>query len=63
MTTNHPFYTKLIDAAGKKGASLEAKVLLPLKASRMESRLIPLLIISKCQRDLLRSAAMSLLQL
>ena len=31
MTTNHPFYVKSVDAAGKRGACLEAKVLLPLK--------------------------------
>jgi hypothetical protein len=31
MTTNHPFYVKLVDAAGKRGACLEAKVLLSLK--------------------------------
>ena len=31
MTTNHPFYANSMDAAGKKGASLESKVLLPLK--------------------------------
>ena len=33
MNTNpHPFYANSTDAAGKKGASLEAKVVLPLKA-------------------------------
>ena len=58
MTTNHPFYVKSVDAAGKRGACLEAK-----KPSHLESHLIPSLIISKCQRDLLQSAAMSLLQL
>jgi hypothetical protein len=31
MTTNHPFYAKSIDAAGKRGACLKAKNLLPLK--------------------------------
>jgi hypothetical protein len=31
MQTNHPFYVSNVDATGKKGASLEAKVLLPLK--------------------------------
>ena len=31
MHTNHPFYVSNVDATGKKGASLEAKVLLPLK--------------------------------
>ena len=31
MTTNHPFYANSMDAYGKKGASLESKVLLPLK--------------------------------
>ena len=31
MATNHPFYTMSTDATGKKGASLEAKVLLPMK--------------------------------
>jgi len=31
MQVNHPFYTSNVDATGKMGASLEAKVLLPLK--------------------------------
>jgi hypothetical protein len=30
MKAHHPFYTSQLDAAGKKGASLEAKILLPL---------------------------------
>ncbi len=29
---NHPFYMSNVDATGKNGASLEAKVLFPLKA-------------------------------
>jgi hypothetical protein len=32
MHAGHPFYASQVDATGKKGASLEAKVLLPLKA-------------------------------
>ncbi len=31
MQVNHPFYTSNVDATGKMWASLEAKVLLPLK--------------------------------
>jgi hypothetical protein len=31
MNSHHPFYACQSDAAGKKGASLEAKILLPLK--------------------------------
>jgi hypothetical protein len=31
MQVNHPFYTSNVDATGKMGASLEAKVLSPLK--------------------------------
>jgi hypothetical protein len=31
MHAGHPFYASQVDATGKKGASLEAKVLLPLK--------------------------------
>jgi hypothetical protein len=31
MQVNHPFYTSNVDAPGKMWASLEAKVLLPLK--------------------------------
>jgi hypothetical protein len=31
MNSNNPFYVRQSDAAGKKEASLEAKMLLPLK--------------------------------
>jgi hypothetical protein len=32
MDSNNPFCSRQSDAAGKKGASLEAKILLPLKS-------------------------------
>jgi hypothetical protein len=31
MNCNNPFYERQSDAPGKKGASLKAKILLPLK--------------------------------
>ena len=37
MQVNHPFYTSNVDATGKMGASLEAKVLLPLKTFCIQS--------------------------
>jgi hypothetical protein len=63
MTTNHPFYVKSVDAAGKRGHVWRRKFCCHSKPSHMESHLIPSLIISKCQRDLLQIAAMILLQL